>query len=184
MIRRCSKVGRKGQRTFTAQLQSAHTALKRFDLLDSFYSAELCCCFLTLVNHVQLQNLVTVTFGFFGFSFSRFHFGSNFGSNPTDMPSWLLGPSGRRCRRVGCLPSFCYSRLSSRAGALISWDLRCPSCLVLAVPVRCSFCTLAWTTSRRCCCCLARSLLFFGKFLITFVASSVFYSAPTTPDGF
>ena len=40
------------------------------------------------------------------------------------MPSWLLGPSGRRCRRVGCLPSFCYSRLSSRAGALISWDLR------------------------------------------------------------
>ena len=89
MIRRCSKVGRKGQRAFTAQLQSAHTSLKRFDLLDSFYSAELCSCFLTLFNRVQLQNLVTVTFGFFGFSFSRFHFGSNFGSNPTDM---LFGP--------------------------------------------------------------------------------------------
>ena len=80
--------GRKGQRAFTAQLQSAHTSLKRFDLLDSFYSAELCCCFLTLVNRVQLQNLVTVTFGFSGFSFSRFHFGSNFGSNPTDIAAW------------------------------------------------------------------------------------------------
>ena len=39
---------------------------------------------------MQLQNLVTVTFGFFGFSFSRFHFGSNFGSNPTDiLKEWL-----------------------------------------------------------------------------------------------
>ena len=48
MNQRCSKVGRKGQRAFTTQLQSAHTALKRFDLLDSFYSTELCCCFLLL----------------------------------------------------------------------------------------------------------------------------------------
>ena len=100
------------------------------------------------------------------------------------VPPWLLGPSGLRCRRVGCLLSFCYGRLSSRTGALISWDLRCPTFLVLAVPVRCSFFILAWTTSRRCCCCLARSLLFFGKFLIIFIASSVFCSAPTTPDGF
>ena len=106
MIRRCSKVGRKGQRAFTAQLQSAHTSLKRFDLLDSFYSAELCCCFLTLVNRVQLQNLVTVTFGFFGFSFSRFHFGSNFGSNPTDISrNTIISVIGLKVTRIPSQPN-------------------------------------------------------------------------------
>ena len=63
---RCSKVGRKGQRAFTAQLQSAHTALKKVRLAGQLLQCRALLFPFTLANHVQLQNFATVTLGSLG----------------------------------------------------------------------------------------------------------------------